>query len=69
MSVDPVFLGRNSIFLLEHVIKIGLAGEAEVGADFAEGLVGIAQKAFRFLQLASHDKAADIKAKLRLKTA
>ena len=67
--IITVLLRSHSVFLLKHVLEVGLAGKAEVITDLDQALIGIGQKAFRFSQLASHEKAADLKTKFFFKTA
>ena len=60
MGIQPaVFQWRHSIKLFEHILEIGLAGEAQIGADFPQGFVGILQQGFRFPELVFGDVCTD----------
>lgn len=61
-----VFLGRDPVLSFKDILKIALAGKAQVLADFTDGLVRVVQETPGFFQLAAHDIAADIKAQLPL---
>ena len=69
MCLVTILFWGHPIFLFKYILKIGLAGKAEIITDLDQALVGIGQKAFRFFQLASHDKAADLKPKFFFKMA
>lgn len=60
-GIRPVLQRRDAIFFLEYILKICLAGKAEVAADLTQRFIGVGQQALCFFQLAAHDKAADIK--------
>ena len=54
----PILKRRHAEFFLEDVLKIPLAGVAEVAADFRQAFIAEQQEAFGFLQLAAADKSA-----------
>ncbi len=61
-----VFLGRDPVLSFKDILKIALAGKAQILADFTDGLVRVVQETPGFFQLASHDIVADMKARLPL---
>ena len=58
---------RDSIFFLKYILKIGLAGETEITADFSQAFIAVGQQAFCLLKPAACDESAHINAKLRFK--
>lgn len=58
--------GSDFLLLFEDILEIGLGGEAEVTADFAETFIRIGQQALGFLQLTAHDERGDFKSKFLL---
>ena len=44
--------------LFEYILKIGLAGKAEIAADFSQTFFAVGQKTFCFFQLAAHNVSA-----------
>ena len=50
--------------LFEYILKIGLAGKAEIAADFSQAFFAVGQQAFGFLQLAPHNVSAHPDAEL-----
>lgn len=69
MCLVTILFWGHAIFLFKYILKIGLAGKAEIITDLDQALIGIGQKTFCFFQLASHDKAADLKPKFFFKMA
>ena len=65
----PVRIRRDAIFLFKHVLKIRLAGKAEVAADLTDGFVRVGQQGFCLFQFAAHDKTVHIKSQFFFKTA
>lgn len=68
MCLVAVLLWGNAVFLFKYILKIRLAGKAQIIADFNQAFIGMGQKAFRLFQFASHNKAADIKSQFLFKT-
>lgn len=50
--------------LFEYILKIGLAGEAEIAADLSQAFFAVGEQAFGFLQLAPHDVSPHLDAQL-----
>ena len=68
MGIHPaIFQWRHSIILFEHILEIGLAGEAQIVADFPQGFVGILQQGLCFPELAFGDVCTDGASKFLLK--
>ena len=61
-----ILQGSDFLLLFEDILEIGLGGEAEVTADFAETFIRIGQQALGFLQLTAHDERGDFKSKFLL---
>ena len=57
--------GRYAGFLLEGVLKVALAGKAQVAADFSERLIRILQQRFCLPQADLHHVGTNPSAQLR----
>ena len=60
----PVLERRDAVLLFEYILKIGLAGEAEIAADLSQAFFAVGEQAFGFLQLAPHDVSPHLDAQL-----
>lgn len=61
LHLFPVVQRRDAVFLFKYILKIGLAGEAEICADLTQCFIRIGEKALRFFQTAPHDKITYVK--------
>ena len=53
-------LGRYAKVFFKGIVKMALAGEAQIAADFPDGFPGIAQQDFGLLQLGAYDEGTEI---------
>lgn len=67
MCLVTILFWGHPIFLFKYILKIRLAGKAEIITDLDQAFIRIGQKTFGFFQFASHDEAANLKSKFLFK--
>ena len=67
LSLFPILHWSNVVFLLKHILKIGLAGKAKIVCNLGEAFAAVGEQAFCFFQFTSGNICAHINAKFIFK--